>query len=84
MCAMFWQRRTTPARVPTDTVVGLKFLDDSLINRHFVMNTLYIFDDVFDTDKLRCSLERLVEREGFRKLGARLRKNVRYHPSLHS
>ena len=74
---MFWQRQTAPARIPTDTVVGLKFLDDSLINRNFVMNPLYIFDDVLDAKKLRSSLERLVEREGFRKLGARLRKNVR-------
>ena len=81
---MFWQRQTAPARVPTDTVVGLKFLDDSLINRNFVMNPLYIFDAALDVDKLGVSLERLVDREGFRKLGARLRKNVRYHPSLHS
>lgn len=39
------------------------------------MNSLYVFDDVLDAVKLRDSLERLVEREGFRKLGARLRKN---------
>ena len=77
---MFWQWQTAPASVPTDTVVGLKFLDDSLINRNFVMNPLYIFDEVLDAEKLRGSLERLVERDGFRKLGARLRKNVRSRP----
>lgn len=74
---MFWIRQPAPAHVATDTVFPLKFLDDSIINRAFVMNPLYIYDDLLDVDKLRSSLERLVQREGFRKLGARLRKNVR-------
>lgn len=77
---MFWIRQPAPARVATDMVVPLKFLDDSIINRTFVMNPLYIYDELLDVDKLRSSLERLVQREGFRKLGARLRKNVRSPP----
>ncbi|KAL7624935.1 hypothetical protein AAE478_004149 [Parahypoxylon ruwenzoriense] len=70
-----FKRRAAPDRVPTDTVVPLNILDGSLINRTFVMNSLYVFDDVLDPEKLRGSLERLAHREGYRKLGARLRKS---------
>ncbi|UKZ75596.1 hypothetical protein TrVFT333_003284 [Trichoderma virens FT-333] len=36
-----------------------------------------VFDDVLDPEKLRGSLEGLVKREGWQRLGGRLRKNVR-------
>lgn len=73
------KKQAGPVLVPTDTVQPLNILDGSLINKTFVMNSLYVFDDVLDPEKLRSSLERLVHREGYRKLGARLRKNVSHY-----
>ena len=66
-----------PARVPTDAVIPLNFFDDTPLWRAFVLYSMFVFDDVLDTEKLRSSLEALVQREGWRKLGARLRRNVR-------
>ncbi|KAI6086110.1 hypothetical protein F4821DRAFT_278694 [Hypoxylon rubiginosum] len=69
------KRPKAPPRVPTDTVVPVGFFDDTIIFRTFVLYTLFVFDDVLDPQKLRNSLERLVSRPGWNKLGARLRKN---------
>jgi hypothetical protein len=65
-----------PQRVPTDRVVPVGFFDNTIIFRTFVLNTLFVFDDVLDVQKLHSSLERVVARPGWNKLGARLRRNV--------
>jgi hypothetical protein len=70
-------RPKAPERVPTDQVVPVGFFDDTIIFRTFVMYTLFAFDDVLDPRRLRSSLEQVVSRPGWRKLGARLRRNVR-------
>ncbi|KAL2173568.1 uncharacterized protein P884DRAFT_211360 [Thermothelomyces heterothallicus CBS 202.75] len=68
---------TAPQRVPSDHVVPVGFFDDTIIFRTFVLYTLFVFDDVLDVEKLRSSLERVVARPGWKKFGARLRRNDR-------
>jgi hypothetical protein len=66
-----------PARVETDQVVPLHYFDDAPLWRAFILYSLFIFDHVLDAERLKSSAERLVDKEGWRKLGARLRYNVR-------
>lgn len=75
--ASWFGGRKAPAKVPTDIVVPIRFWDDTTVLRSFVMYNLSRYDAAMDPEKLRSSLERLVARRGWRKLGARLRKNVR-------
>ncbi len=69
-------RSASPAKVATDTVVPLPFFDDTPLWRAFILYTMFVFDDVLDPQKLRDSLQTLAKRDGWRKLGARLRRNV--------
>ncbi|KAI1505901.1 hypothetical protein F5X99DRAFT_427788 [Biscogniauxia marginata] len=73
---LFWRSpRVAPPTVPTDTVIPLHCFDDRPINKSIIMLFMMRFDDVLDSEKLRGSLEKLLAREGWRKLGARLRLN---------
>ncbi|KAI1269156.1 hypothetical protein F5Y18DRAFT_439700 [Xylariaceae sp. FL1019] len=65
----------SPARVSSDAVVPLGFYDDTMIFRIFVLGSMFVFNDVLDPQKLRSSLERLAQRDGWKRIGARLRKN---------
>jgi len=64
-------------RVPTDAIIPVHFFDDTPLWRSFILYSMFVFDDVLDPQKLRHSLELLAQREGWRKLGARLRCNVK-------
>lgn len=77
MFGLFSGQRKAPQRVSTDRVVPVGFFDDTVIFRTFVLYTLFVFDDVLDASKLHGSLESVVSRPGWDKLGARLRRNVR-------
>lgn len=66
-----------PAKVPTDSVIPFRFFDDTPLWKAFILYSMFVFDDVLDPQKLRRSLDALVKRDGWHKLGARLRKNVR-------
>ncbi|OBR13194.1 BCL5p [Colletotrichum higginsianum IMI 349063] len=77
MFGLFSGQRKAPQRVSTDRVVPVGFFDDTVIFRTFVLYTLFVFDDVLDAAKLRGSLESVVSRPGWDKLGARLRRNDR-------
>ena len=66
-----------PATVPTDTVIPLNAADDTDVLRSVCVVLSYRFDDVLDPEKLRRSFERLLDRPGWRKIGGRLRLNVR-------
>ncbi|KAI0384055.1 hypothetical protein F5Y04DRAFT_234500 [Hypomontagnella monticulosa] len=72
-----------PLTISSDTIVPLHRLDDVPINRNVILEYTMRFDDVLDPDKLRLSLEKLLERRDWRKLGARLRLNddgkLEYH-----
>ncbi|KAF5845871.1 hypothetical protein GGP41_008359 [Bipolaris sorokiniana] len=63
------------ARVPTDQVIPFHALDDGYVNRNVVMEASYRFDDVLDVNRLRLALHRLMQRDGWKKLGARIRQN---------
>ncbi len=65
-----------PAKVATDAVVPLHYFDDTPLWRAFILYSMFVFDDALDPEKLRASLEVLTKREGWRKLGARLRRSV--------
>jgi hypothetical protein len=69
-------KRPRPARVHTDEVFPTHFLDDTPGNRSFVLVWTLRFNDVLDADMLHSSLSRLLEKEGWRKMGGRLRMNV--------
>ncbi|EHK20457.1 uncharacterized protein TRIVIDRAFT_223781 [Trichoderma virens Gv29-8] len=77
MLGFFSSAPKAPRRVPVDLVVPVGFFDDTIIFRTFVLYTLFVFDDVLEPQKLRTSLEHVVSRPGWNKLGARLRRNDR-------
>lgn len=62
--------------VPTDKIVPLNAADDTAVLRSVVVVLSYRFDDVLDPEKLKSSYEKLLDRPGWRKIGARLRLNV--------
>ena len=72
-----WFGPKAPARVPTDTVAPLRYWDDTVVVKSLVVYSLARYDAALDPEKLRSSLEKLCSLDGWRKLGARLRKNVR-------
>lgn len=63
--------------IPTDEILPLNAADDSAVLRTVVVVLSYRFDDVLDPQKLKSSYEKLLDRPGWRKIGARLRLNVR-------
>ncbi|RSL73751.1 hypothetical protein CEP54_000117 [Fusarium duplospermum] len=75
--------QSPPTVVPTDKIIPLHWFEDGVMWKKVIVYTLFVFDDALSPDKLRDSLERLVDREGYRKLGGRLRRNaqggVEYH-----
>ncbi|KAI4859917.1 hypothetical protein F4820DRAFT_466218 [Hypoxylon rubiginosum] len=75
--------KKTPLTIATDTVVPLHRFDDTPLTRKVIVEFTMRFDDVLDPDKLRLSLEKLLSRRDWRKLGARLRLNfdgkLEYH-----
>lgn len=71
-----FSKSATPAKIPTDTVLPLSYLDDQKVYRKMRLQVSLCFNDVLDAEKLRGAFARLLEMEGWRKLGARLRLNV--------
>lgn len=68
----------TPQTVPTDTIVPVHYWDDTVLCRSAILYDLMRFDDVLDVGLLKTSLENLLGRKGWRKLGARVRLNVSF------
>jgi hypothetical protein len=67
---------SSPAPVLTDKFVPFHFFDDGPVWRAFILYSLFVFDHALDAEKLHSSLERIVHKDGWEKLGARLRYNV--------
>lgn len=65
-----------PKRVPTDRVLPLCFLDRSVFVTGMNTAAVLVFDEVLDPEKLRASLEGLVKRKGWERLGARIRESM--------
>ena len=61
-------------------VLPLHFLDDVAERRSEVLVWTLRFNDVLDPELLYDSLSRLLEAEGWRKLGGRLRQDVNFIP----
>lgn len=74
----FFSGRKPPVETfPSDRVVPLHFFENSLLVQGNNMAVPLVFDEVLDPQKLRDALEGLVKREGWQRLGGRLKKNVR-------
>lgn len=70
-------RKPTMAQAPSDRVMPLHFFEKSPLLQYCNVAMSLVFDDVLDPEKLRQSLEGLVQRDGWQRLGGRLRKDVR-------
>ncbi|KAM0530012.1 hypothetical protein ACHAPS_000651 [Verticillium nonalfalfae] len=84
--AWLWRRfmaRTPPPIVDTDTVYPLHRQDDQAYYRQLNIVWLLRFEDVLDVDKLRQALAKLLERDGWRKIGGRLRINSQGKMEVH-
>jgi len=68
-----------PDIVPTDKIVPLNIADDTAVLRSVVVCLSYRFDDQLDPEHLRDAFWKLLDRPGWRKIGARLRANVSHH-----
>ncbi|KAL4734446.1 hypothetical protein BDV11DRAFT_54780 [Aspergillus similis] len=74
---MNWFFGRVPAEaVPGDRILPLRFFENSLLVQGNNMAVSLVFDAVLDPSILRSSLEGLVKREGWQRLGGRLRKNA--------
>lgn len=71
-----------PPTVPTDRILPLNAADDTAVLRSVVVVLSYRFDDVLDPERLKSSYEKLLDRPGWRKIGARLRLNVGCYDGL--
>ncbi|RYP25909.1 hypothetical protein DL768_011673 [Monosporascus sp. mg162] len=72
---LFSKPKPHAPRVPTDKVIPLHKMDDQGVNRAIIMLLMMRFDDVLDPEKLQSSLDKLLSRDDWRKLGARLKLN---------
>ncbi|KAL4799578.1 hypothetical protein BDV19DRAFT_261542 [Aspergillus venezuelensis] len=72
----FFGRKPVQAPVPGDRVLPLHFFENSLLVQGNNMAVSLVFNEVLDANKLRDSLEGLVKREGWERLGGRLRRNA--------
>ncbi|OAL46251.1 hypothetical protein IQ07DRAFT_547509 [Pyrenochaeta sp. DS3sAY3a] len=75
--------KVAPPRVPTDTIIPLNEQDDNRANRNVCLEFTMHFHDILDENKLADALWKLIDRPGWRKIGARLRLNdkgkLEYH-----
>ncbi|KAI0593534.1 hypothetical protein F4775DRAFT_586736 [Biscogniauxia sp. FL1348] len=75
--------REGPPVVPTDIVAPIRFWDDTMVLKSLIIHSLARYDTALDPNKLHDGLERLASMKGWRKIGARLRKNdkgeIEYH-----
>ncbi|KAL6801472.1 hypothetical protein GGI42DRAFT_354492 [Trichoderma sp. SZMC 28013] len=73
---LLFGRKPGPAHIPGDRILPLHFFEKSPLVQGNNVAVSLVFDDVLDPEKLRESLEGLVKREGWQRLGGRLRKNA--------
>ncbi|KAL8832589.1 MAG: hypothetical protein Q9191_000158 [Dirinaria sp. TL-2023a] len=79
----FKSKPKAPPTVPIDKVIPLHYWDDTPFSRSVVLYYLMRIDDALDAQKLEAALVKLLNRDDWRKLGARLRLNdkgkLEYH-----
>jgi hypothetical protein len=78
MASLFtWLNRPiAPKHIPTDTIIPLHSRDETFQNRSISVEFTMRFDAAMDAQKLVDALWKLLDRPGWRKLGARLRLNT--------
>jgi hypothetical protein len=76
LAELFKGKPNAPERVLTDTVIPLFDGDDTRPNRSIAPEFTMKFDEVLDAEKISGALWKLIDRPGWKKLGARLRLNV--------
>lgn len=59
-----------------DKVLPLRFMDSNDVFQKLALDFTLRFDDVLDPEKLRSSLERLIQIGNWHQIGARYKKNV--------
>lgn len=59
-----------------DLVIPLHYFDNNTMFTSITMHAIMVYDEVLDPGKLHSSLSRLIARDTWQKLGARLRKGV--------
>ncbi|PHH86825.1 hypothetical protein CDD83_9695 [Cordyceps sp. RAO-2017] len=67
----------------TDQVVPVPYCDALRPLQGWLIHVMLVFEDVLDCQKLRDSLEALIEMDGWRKLGARLRRSSKGQLNYH-
>jgi hypothetical protein len=72
------QNQPVPVTYDDDEVFPVHYFDDTAEHRSMVMCWTLRFDDILDADALHTSLVKLLDIGDWRKLGGRLRLNVRY------
>ncbi|KUL83819.1 hypothetical protein ZTR_06626 [Talaromyces verruculosus] len=77
---LFSRKPSSPPTIPTDDVTPLRFVDGLY---PFSYDFSLVFRDVMDTELLRKAADTVLQREGWRQLGARLRRTksggLEYH-----
>lgn len=71
------------AKAEPDLIIPLHYFDNSTMFTNITMYAIMVFDEVLEPERLRASLDQLVRRETWQKLGARVRKGVSL-PSIRS
>lgn len=74
---LFVRKPASPPTVPTDSIIPVSYGDDDEHTNGLSFDITWRFENVLDAAKLRVALSRLLEIGDWRKLGARLRRNVR-------
>ncbi|KAJ0124001.1 hypothetical protein J7T55_012474 [Diaporthe amygdali] len=67
----------------TPAVAPLHNFDDTPLWKAFILYYVFVFDSVLDPEHLKNSLELLARRDGWKKFGARLRKNANGNLEYH-
>ncbi len=69
-----------PPPVPSDDIVPSYVFDDAAAFRNTILMWTFRFTEVLDPEKLHRTLWQVLEMEGWRKLGGRIRLGVRRRP----
>ncbi|KAH8771949.1 hypothetical protein F5883DRAFT_665143 [Diaporthe sp. PMI_573] len=64
------------AQAVTDLVIPLHYFDNSAMFTNITMYAIMVFDEALEPETLRVSLDQLVRRETWQKLGARVRRGL--------
>lgn len=75
-----FKAKEVSSKLDADEVYPLFFLDNLSTGRVIVLSEALRFDAVLDPIKLRDGLTRLIQQGDWRKLGGRLRTQVKFSP----